>query len=71
MTHLLGGLLLIAGAALIVLDVLVAGSTGGRLSRLRIRSAERLPEASQGFAIMLVCTLGVAVVAIGLDLMRT
>jgi hypothetical protein len=71
MAHLLGGLLLLTGAALIVLDLLVAGSTGGRLSRLRSRTAVRVPQASQGLAVVLVCTLGVAVVAVGLDLVRT
>ena len=71
MTHLLGALLLIAGAALIVADVLVAGSTGERSSRLRIRYTQLVPTGSQGFAVVLLCALGIAAVAGGLDLVRT
>jgi hypothetical protein len=71
MTHLLGALLLIAGPAMIVLDLLVAGSTGERPSRLRIRYAQLVPAGSQGFAVVLICALGIAAVAAGLDLLRT
>jgi hypothetical protein len=71
MTHLFGALLLMAGAALVVTDLLVAGSTGERLSRLRIRYAQLLPGGSQGFAVVLICALGVATAAGGLDLLRT
>jgi hypothetical protein len=71
MTHLFGALLLMAGAGLIVADLLVAGSTGARLSRLRIRYAQFVPTGSQGFGIVLICALGVATAAGGLDLLRT
>jgi hypothetical protein len=71
MTHLFGALLLIAGAALVVADLLVAGSPGERPSRLRIRYTQLAPEWSQGFAVVLICTLGIAAVAGGLDLVRT
>ena len=71
MTHLFGDLLLIAGAGLIVLDLLVAGSASERLSRLRIQYAEHYPNASQGFAVVLICTIGVAAVVGGLDLLRS
>jgi hypothetical protein len=71
MTHLFGALLLMAGAALIVADLLVAGSTGERLSRLRLRYAQLVPSESQGFAVVLICALGIAVMAGGLDLVRT
>jgi hypothetical protein len=70
MTHILGALLLAAGAAVVVLDLVVGTSTGPRSTLLRLRVGRTLPHLSPGLAVVLVCAAGTAVFAAGLDLLR-
>ena len=69
MTHTVGGLLLAAGAALILVDLVVASSTGHRSTLIRLRLQRSLPRISEGLLVMLVCTAGTAVLVLGLDLL--
>jgi|tagenome__1003787_1003787.scaffolds.fasta_scaffold20909392_1 hypothetical protein len=69
MTHTVGVLLLAAGAALIVLDLVVTSSTDHRSTLIRLRLQRRFPRLSQGLLVVLVCTAGAAVFTVGLDLL--
>ena len=71
MTHTVGALLLAAGVALVVLDLVVGTSTGHRSNLIRLRVDRTLPHVSQGLLVVLVCAAGAAVFAAGLDLLRT
>jgi len=69
MSHAVGGLLLVAGLALIVMDLVIATAAGERSSRIRLRLHHTLPHLPDGMAVVLVCTAGAAVFTGGLDLL--
>lgn len=69
MSHAVGDLLLIAGLALIVVDLVIATSSGQRSSRIRLRLHRTLPRLPEGMAVVLVCAAGAAVFTGGLDLL--
>ncbi len=69
MTHVLGDLLLAAGAAVILLDLVVATSTGLLSTRIRLRLQRAFPGLSEGLAVVLVCAAGAGLITVGLDLL--
>lgn len=70
MGHAVGDLLLIVGAAVIVLDIVGATSTGDRSTLLRLRLQHTFPQLSLGLAVVLGCLAGAALITLGLDLLR-
>ena len=69
MTHTIGGLLLVAGVALIAVDLGVACSSGRRSTGIRMRLRRSFSDLSEGLLVVLVCTAGAAVFTGGLDLL--
>jgi threonine/homoserine/homoserine lactone efflux protein len=61
--------LLILGAVLITVDLLVASSSSLRATLVRLYLLRRFPRLSLGFVTVLMCALGVAVIAEGLAVM--
>jgi hypothetical protein len=69
MTHSIGALLLAGGAALVLLDLIAAASTGQRVTGIRLRMHRTLRSSSEGLTVVLTCVIGVAVIGLGLDLL--
>lgn len=68
-SHSVGDILLASGATLILLDLVVATSTGRRSTLVRLRLERTFPHLSAGLAVVLVCAIGTAVISLGLHLL--
>lgn len=69
MTHTVGSLLLAAGAAIILLDLVVAASTGHRSTLIWLRLHHVFPRLSGGLLVVLLSVAGAVVFIVGLDLL--